>query len=84
MTTPQQHPITGRTARRLPRPSELRPLLRVARPDLDPTRRRLARADEWFALPAIMLFVYFYPILSAAPLSGPQAFNRWMWFDSWR
>lgn len=45
---------------------------------------RLARADEWFALPAIMLFVYFYPIISAAPLSGPQAFNRWMWFDSWR
>ncbi|GAA4868288.1 alpha-hydroxy acid oxidase [Actinomycetospora straminea] len=45
MTTPQQHPITGRTARRLPRPSELRPLLRVARPDLDPTRRRLARAQ---------------------------------------
>ena len=19
-----------------------------------------------------------------APLSGPQAFHRWMWFDSWR
>ncbi|MEJ2863263.1 alpha-hydroxy acid oxidase [Actinomycetospora flava] len=44
MTTPPQHPTAGRTARRLPRPSELRPLLRVARPELDPTRRRLARA----------------------------------------
>ncbi|MFC5136614.1 alpha-hydroxy-acid oxidizing protein [Actinomycetospora rhizophila] len=44
MTTPPQHPPTGRTARRLPRPSELRPLLRMARPDPDPVRRRLARA----------------------------------------
>lgn len=45
---------------------------------------RFARAHEWFLLPVLMLFVYFYPIISAAPLSGPQAFNRWMWFDSWR
>lgn len=29
-------------------------------------------------------FAWFYPILSAAPLSGEQAFNRWMWIDSWR
>ncbi len=47
-------------------------------------RGRWARADEWFALIAILLFAYFHPIISAAPLSGPQAFNRWMWFDSWR
>jgi dolichyl-phosphate-mannose--protein O-mannosyl transferase len=26
----------------------------------------------------------FYPIISAAPLDGEQAFNRWMWLDSWR
>ncbi|GLZ46484.1 alpha-hydroxy-acid oxidizing enzyme [Actinomycetospora sp. NBRC 106375] len=37
-------PRSPRTPRRLPRPSELRPLLRVARPELDSTRRRLARA----------------------------------------
>jgi L-lactate dehydrogenase (cytochrome) len=46
MTPPPTDP-TGpvpRTARRLPRPSELRPLLRLARPDPDPVRRRLARA----------------------------------------
>ena len=33
-----------RTERRVPRWSELRPLLRVARPEPDPVRRRLARA----------------------------------------
>ncbi len=31
------------------------------------------------------LFVHFYPILSAAELSGgPQSFAYWMWLDSWR
>ena len=31
------------------------------------------------------LFVWFYPILSAAVLhDGPQAFTMWMWLDSWR
>ncbi len=45
---------------------------------------RWRHADEWFAIPVIALFVYFYPIVSAAPLAGPQSFNRWMWFDSWR
>jgi dolichyl-phosphate-mannose--protein O-mannosyl transferase len=29
------------------------------------------------------LFAYFYPILSAAPLAGPQAFQRWMWLSTW-
>ena len=29
------------------------------------------------------LFVYFFPILSAAPLAGPPAFGHWMWFSSW-
>lgn len=51
--------------------------------------------DEWWqrgsrALPLLTLaasgalFAWFYPILSAAPLSGPQAFADWMWLDSWR
>ncbi|GAA4923326.1 L-lactate dehydrogenase (cytochrome) [Actinomycetospora succinea] len=52
MTTPPKPP-PGRTARRLPRPSELRPLLRVARPELDGTRRRLARAHTVADLRAI-------------------------------
>lgn len=30
------------------------------------------------------LFAWFHPILSAAPLSGQQAFVEWMWLDSWR
>jgi dolichyl-phosphate-mannose--protein O-mannosyl transferase len=30
------------------------------------------------------LFAGFYPILSAAPLAGPQSFAHWMWLDSWR
>lgn len=38
----------------------------------------------WFAGAALVLFVHFHPIISAAALPGEQAFNRWMWFDSWR
>lgn len=30
------------------------------------------------------LFAWFWPIISAAPLAGPQSFNHWMWLDSWR
>jgi dolichyl-phosphate-mannose--protein O-mannosyl transferase len=33
---------------------------------------------------ATLVFLDFYPIISAAPLHDPQAFNRWMWLDSWR
>ena len=33
---------------------------------------------------AVLLFVEFYPIVSAAALGDPQDFNRWMWLDSWR
>jgi dolichyl-phosphate-mannose--protein O-mannosyl transferase len=30
------------------------------------------------------LFAFYYPILTAAPLSGDQAFLRWAWLPSWR
>lgn len=33
---------------------------------------------------ATVIFVFFYPILSSAPLEGDQAFVRWMWLNSWR
>ena len=33
---------------------------------------------------SVAVFVLFYPILSAAELSGEQAFNRWMMLDGWR
>jgi dolichyl-phosphate-mannose--protein O-mannosyl transferase len=32
---------------------------------------------------AIGLFVYFFPILSAAPLSAPDAFQNYAWLPSW-
>ena len=38
----------------------------------------------WYAVALLACFVYFYPIISAAALLDDQAFNRWMWFDSWR
>ncbi|MBR0553682.1 phospholipid carrier-dependent glycosyltransferase [Sphingomonadaceae bacterium LXI357] len=47
-------------------------------------RGRWAQADEWYAIPVIALFVYFYPILSASPLSGRMAFAHWTWLASWR
>ena len=37
-----------------------------------------------FAGAAMAMFVYFYPIISAGALPDDQAFNHWMWFDSWR
>lgn len=47
-----------------------------------PSRVRWA---EWaFAATALALFLHFYPIISGGALSDPQAFNRWMWFASWR
>ncbi len=33
---------------------------------------------------ACAMFVYFWPILSAAPLENSQAFTRYTWLDSWR
>lgn len=33
---------------------------------------------------SLAIFAWFYPILSAAPLDGEQAFAKWMWLDSWR
>lgn len=49
----------------------------------DHWRVRLRYWDEAFLMLATGLFIHFYPILSAAPLSGPRAFERWMWFSSW-
>ena len=45
--------------------------------------KRLRYWDEMFLALAVGLFIHFYPILSAAPLPGPQGFQRWMWLSSW-
>lgn len=44
---------------------------------------RFARWDMWFLALAFCLFAYFYPIISAMPLSNPQDFRHWMWFPTW-
>jgi dolichyl-phosphate-mannose--protein O-mannosyl transferase len=30
------------------------------------------------------VFAWFYPIISAAPLKGPESFVTWMWIEGWR
>ncbi len=46
-------------------------------------RGRWRDADQWFLIPVAGLFVYFYPILSGAPLANDQAFLNWTWFPGW-
>ena len=46
-------------------------------------RGRLEGWDEALLALSLGLFVYFFPIISAARLSGPQAFHHWMWFSRW-
>ena len=46
------------------------------------------RGRHWLPLAvlagAVAMFTFFWPILTAAPLDGPDAFVRWTWLDSWR
>lgn len=46
-------------------------------------RGKFEHWDEAFAIFAFGLFVYFFPILSAAELSGEMAYQHWMWFSTW-
>ena len=39
--------------------------------------------DKVFLAAASVLFLYFFPILSAQALPSADAFHRWTWFDSW-
>ncbi|MEN2785888.1 phospholipid carrier-dependent glycosyltransferase [Sphingomonas qilianensis] len=44
------------------------------------------RALHWetaYLAVVALLFVYFYPIISATALPGPAAFRFWMWFPTW-
>ena len=52
---------------------------------LDELRKRSWGWLSWTVLIAsVGVFVWFFPILNAAPLDGPRAFEHWMWVDSWR
>ena len=44
-------------------------------------RKKLALAP---IIGSVLVFAWFYPILSAAPLEGPNSFAVWTWLDSWR
>jgi dolichyl-phosphate-mannose-protein mannosyltransferase len=50
---------------------------------LDDLRGRGRHWDTAFVAVSAVLFVYFYPILSAAALPDADAFRRWMWFPTW-
>lgn len=48
-------------------------------------RHRLGRWLAWGTLAAAAgVFAWFYPILAALPLKGPQSFETWMWIAGWR
>ena len=52
---------------------------------LDAMREHGWRRTPWLVLiAASALFAFFWPILTAAPLKGEQAFTRWTWLESWR
>ena len=45
------------------------------------------RGHRWFGyltfVTSFGMLAYFYPVLTAAPLSGPRAFERWAWLSGW-
>lgn len=46
-----------------------------------PARRK--HWDEAYLAAVALLFVYFYPIVSASALPDAGAFQHWMWFRTW-
>jgi dolichyl-phosphate-mannose--protein O-mannosyl transferase len=46
-------------------------------------RGRRGRWEAAFVVLSAGLFAYFYSIIAAAPLPGPDAFRNWTWFDTW-
>ena len=45
---------------------------------------RFKYASEAALFVTLALFMWFFPIISAAPLDSDQAFLRWTWLASWR
>lgn len=59
--------------------------LALALEDLWQRRGWLRALAGLVVLAALGIFVYFYPIISAAPLAaGHKAYVKWMWLNSWR
>ncbi|WP_246331559.1 phospholipid carrier-dependent glycosyltransferase [Sphingomonas chungangi] len=46
-------------------------------------RKGFWRADTLFVTVSALLFLYFYPIISASALPDSQAFHQWMWLPTW-
>ncbi len=47
--------------------------------------QRGERLVPWaLSLGALAFFLYWFPILTAAPLDDPQDFLRWAWIEGWR
>lgn len=42
------------------------------------------RVLGWFTALAAVIFVYFYPIISASPLPIDDTWTDWVWMSSWR
>ncbi|MBA17654.1 MAG: dolichyl-phosphate-mannose--protein mannosyltransferase [Sphingomonas sp.] len=40
--------------------------------------------EEWFGAVALILFIYFFPIISGGALQDRDAFQFWMWFPDWK
>jgi dolichyl-phosphate-mannose-protein mannosyltransferase len=50
---------------------------------IDHWRARLNGWDEAYLAACAVVFLWFFPILSAQALAAPDAFRKWTWFDSW-
>ncbi len=50
---------------------------------LDHWRTAIGRWAELYLLLVFALWLYFLPVLTAAPLANPAAFHRWTWFPGW-
>lgn len=50
---------------------------------IDHWRARLGGWDEAFLAASAVVFLWFFPILSAQALRGPDSFHRWTWLESW-
>lgn len=65
-------------------PSVFLPIALVAVFDRYCRRGVASLVPPLFIFCSILLFIYFYPIISAAPLREDGDYLNWMWFESWK